>query len=157
MFQWGPPQELQEEIRCKWCVEFRHQPFSLPLDKVSLRPNEDLPFLWKNIFFSGKKDRDGNVCNWFLFCVDLPPSSDCTMGEIGLLNVTQEYFITFFWFGTTFKFNYLLCVYSYWRINYIFVMATNLTLMQQFLTLFNPILAKWQSFAHSAMSPLHSS
>ena len=66
----------------------------------------------------------------------------CTMGEIGLLNVTQKYFITFFCFCTTFKFNYLLCVYSYWRINYIFVMATNLTLMQQFLTLFNPILAK---------------
>ena len=30
-------------------------------------------------------------------------------------------------------------------------MATNLTLMQQFLTLFNHILAKWHSFAHSAM------
>ena len=77
----------------------------------------------------------------------------CTMGEIGLLNVTQKYFITFFCFGTTLKFNYLLCGYSYWRINYIFVMTTKLTLMQQFLTLFNPILAKWPSFAHSAMSP----
>ena len=30
-------------------------------------------------------------------------------------------------------------------------MATNLTLMQQFLTLFNHILAKWHSFAHSAL------
>ena len=77
----------------------------------------------------------------------------CTMGEIGLLNVTQKYFITFFCFGTTLKFNYLLCGYSYWRVNYIFVMATNLTIMQQFLTLFNPILAKWHLFAHSAMSP----
>ena len=74
------------------------------------------------------------------------------MGEIGLLNFTQKYFITFFCFGTTLKFNYLLYGYSYWRINYIFVMTTNLTLMQQFLTLFNPILAKWPSFAH-AMSP----
>ena len=39
-------------------------------------------------------------------------------------------------------------------------MATNLTLMQQFLTLFNPTLAKWHLFAHSAMvtdgSRLHS-
>ena len=31
-------------------------------------------------------------------------------------------------------------------------MATNLTLMQQFLTLFNHILAKWHSFAHSAVA-----
>ena len=30
-------------------------------------------------------------------------------------------------------------------------MATNLTLMQQFLTLFYHILAKWHSFAHSGM------
>ena len=30
-------------------------------------------------------------------------------------------------------------------------MATNLTLMQQFLTLFYHILAKWHSFAHSAL------
>ena len=77
----------------------------------------------------------------------------CTMGEIGLLNVTQKYFITSFCFGTTLKFNYLLCGYSYWRVNYIFVMATNLTIMQQFLTLFNPILAKWHLFAHSALCP----
>ena len=31
-------------------------------------------------------------------------------------------------------------------------MATNLTLMQQFLTLFNHILAKWHSFAYSALA-----
>ena len=30
-------------------------------------------------------------------------------------------------------------------------MATNLTLMQQFLTLFNKILAKWHLFIHSAL------
>ena len=30
-------------------------------------------------------------------------------------------------------------------------MSTNLNLLQQFLTLFNSILAKWHSFAHSAM------
>ena len=81
-------------------------------------------------------------------------SQQCTMGKIGLLNVTQKYFIPkIISFGTTLKINYLLYGYSYWRINYIFMMTTKLTLMQQFLTLFNPILAKWPSFAHSAMSP----
>ena len=40
-------------------------------------------------------------------------NAHCTMGEIGLLNVTQKYFITFFCFGTTLKFNYLICGYSY--------------------------------------------
>jgi len=35
--------------------------------------------------------------------------------------------------------------------NYIFIMVTNLSLLQQFFTLFNSILAKWHSFANSAV------
>ena len=57
-------------------------------------------------------------------------------------------------FGQTLKFNYLLCVYSYQRMIYIFetaTKATKLILLQPFLTLINPILAKWHSSAHSAM------
>ena len=107
--------------------------------------------LWCDVHYI---DKFSNFKSIWLYWKNISALSDqCTMGEIGLLNVTQKYFITFFCFGTTFKFNYLLCVYSYWRINYIFVMATNLTLMQQFLTLFNHILAKWHSFAHSALRP----
>ena len=50
-------------------------------------------------------------------------SANRKMIKIGLLNVTEKYFIPWIIsFGQTLKFNnYILCGYSYWRMNYILV------------------------------------
>ena len=69
------------------------------LEAVPFFPNH--PPNQKSIHFSKIHSENSSSCTAIMLRLGLKVErlNQCTMGEIGLLNVTQKYFIAFFCFG----------------------------------------------------------